>query len=71
MHNLQDILSAAVKRLAGDGIVQGNSYVVDYAEEVDSTTGEGRVWAILEDGRKYEGDMLLGADGIWSKVLRM
>lgn len=65
---MQNILSAAVKRLGGDDIVQGNSYVVDYSEEVDSSTGSGKVWAILQDGRKYEGDMLLGADGIWSKV---
>ena len=27
-----------------------------------------RVWAILNDGRRYEGDILIGADGIWSKV---
>lgn len=24
--------------------------------------------AILEDGRRFEGDILIGADGIWSKV---
>ena len=30
--------------------------------------GKKRVWAVMSDGRKYEGDMLIGADGIWSKV---
>lgn len=24
---------------------------------------------ILENGQRYEGDMLVGADGIWSKVV--
>lgn len=35
--------------------------------QVDET-GKKRVWAIMSDGRKYEGDVLVGADGIWSKV---
>jgi 2-polyprenyl-6-methoxyphenol hydroxylase-like FAD-dependent oxidoreductase len=26
------------------------------------------VTAILEDGRRFDGDILIGADGIWSKV---
>ena len=30
--------------------------------------GKRRVWAILESGERYEGDILVGADGIWSKV---
>ena len=24
---------------------------------------------VLENGQQYEGDLLVGADGIWSKVL--
>jgi 2-polyprenyl-6-methoxyphenol hydroxylase-like FAD-dependent oxidoreductase len=24
---------------------------------------------VLENGQKYDGDILVGADGIWSKVL--
>lgn len=31
-------------------------------------SGTKTVWAILEDGRRFEGDILIGADGIWSKV---
>ncbi|KAJ4979299.1 hypothetical protein NE237_010079 [Protea cynaroides] len=27
-----------------------------------------QVTVVLEDGRKYEGDLSVGADGIWSKV---
>ena len=30
--------------------------------------GEKKVAAVLDDGRKFEGDLLIGADGIWSKV---
>ena len=30
--------------------------------------GKKRVWAVMSDGRRYEGDILIGADGIWSKV---
>lgn len=38
-----------------------NSYVMAF--------GQVQVTAILEDGRKFEGDLLVGADGIWSKVM--
>lgn len=27
-----------------------------------------QVTVILDDGRKFEGDVLVGADGIWSEV---
>lgn len=30
--------------------------------------GKTRVWAIMKDGRRFEGDLLVGADGIRSKV---
>lgn len=41
--------------------VMENSYVMAF--------GQVQVTAILEDGRKFEGDLLVGADGIWSKVM--
>lgn len=31
--------------------------------------GRRRIWAVLEDGQRWEGDILVGADGIWSKVI--
>lgn len=34
----------------------------------DTATGKTSVQAICEDGQVFEGDMLIGADGIWSKV---
>lgn len=37
----------------------------------DTTIFVGQVTAILEDGRRFEGDLLVGADGIWSKVMRL
>ncbi|PQM41035.1 zeaxanthin epoxidase chloroplastic-like [Prunus yedoensis var. nudiflora] len=55
---LQDILVNAV----GLDIVRNNSEVVDFIEEPSKVT------VILEDGQQYHGDVLVGADGIWSKV---
>ncbi|XP_043693353.1 zeaxanthin epoxidase, chloroplastic-like [Telopea speciosissima] len=55
---LQDILMDAV----GSDIVYNRSNVVDIIEEPDKVT------VVLEDGRRFEGDLLVGADGIWSKV---
>lgn len=36
--------------------------------QVDPDTGRTKVYAITEDGRREEGDLLIGADGIRSKV---
>ncbi|CAK9177404.1 unnamed protein product [Ilex paraguariensis] len=55
---LQDILFNAV----GQDTVSTNSKVVDFVEDCNKVT------VILEDGRQYEGDILVGADGIWSDV---
>lgn len=37
-------------------------------QSVCQKTGRKIVTAVLEDGRRFEGDILIGADGIWSKV---
>ncbi|CAL5016695.1 unnamed protein product [Urochloa decumbens] len=55
---LQQILARAV----GDDAVLNDSHVVDFIDDGNKVT------AILEDGRRFEGDLLVGADGIWSKV---
>ncbi|XP_023876109.1 zeaxanthin epoxidase, chloroplastic [Quercus suber] len=55
---LQDILINAV----GSEIVRNKSKVVDFLEDPNKVT------AILQDGQQYDGDILVGADGIWSIV---
>jgi 2-polyprenyl-6-methoxyphenol hydroxylase-like FAD-dependent oxidoreductase len=37
-------------------------------QSVCQKSGRKVVTAVLEDGRRFEGDILIGADGIWSKV---
>ncbi|KAI3813355.1 hypothetical protein L1987_18076 [Smallanthus sonchifolius] len=55
---LQKILAEAV----GQDIIFNGSNVVNFEDH-----GE-KVSVILEDGQRFEGDLLVGADGIWSKV---
>ncbi|XP_028774350.1 zeaxanthin epoxidase, chloroplastic-like isoform X2 [Neltuma alba] len=55
---LQDILVNAV----GPNIVRNKSKVVDFIQEPD------KVRVGLENGEHFEGDILIGADGIWSEV---
>lgn len=55
---LQKILADAV----GEDIILNGSNVVNFEDNGDKVT------AILEDGQRFEGDLLVGADGIWSKV---
>nr|UQV25530.1 zeaxanthin epoxidase [Heracleum moellendorffii] len=57
---LQKILATAV----GDDIILNGSNVVDFEDDGNKVT------VILEDGQRCEGDLLVGADGIWSKVRR-
>lgn len=55
---LQQILARAV----GEDIIMNGSNVVDFEDDGNKVT------VILENGQRYEGDLLIGADGIWSKV---
>ncbi|KAK9987260.1 hypothetical protein SO802_032211 [Lithocarpus litseifolius] len=55
---LQEILVNAV----GSEVVRNKSKVVDFIEDPSKVT------VILEDGQQYDGDILVGADGIWSTV---
>eukprot|EP00195_Chlamydomonas_chlamydogama_P015241 CAMPEP_0202891454 /NCGR_PEP_ID=MMETSP1392-20130828/1504_1 /ASSEMBLY_ACC=CAM_ASM_000868 /TAXON_ID=225041 /ORGANISM="Chlamydomonas chlamydogama, Strain SAG 11-48b" /LENGTH=662 /DNA_ID=CAMNT_0049575203 /DNA_START=251 /DNA_END=2239 /DNA_ORIENTATION=- len=65
---LQNILANAVNRYGGPDAILGNSHVTGYSESVDPATGRPQVTVNLEDGRSFTGDMLVGADGIWSKI---
>ncbi|CAL5324654.1 unnamed protein product [Camellia sinensis] len=55
---LQQILACAV----GEDVIMNDSNVVNFEDDGDKVT------VILENGQRYEGDLLVGADGIWSKV---
>ncbi|XP_014493522.2 zeaxanthin epoxidase, chloroplastic-like isoform X2 [Vigna radiata var. radiata] len=55
---LQDILVNAV----GPKILRNKSKVVDFIQEPS------KVRVILENGEQHDGDILIGADGIWSEV---
>ncbi|KAK3013490.1 hypothetical protein RJ639_010309 [Escallonia herrerae] len=55
---LQRILADAV----GEDIIMNGSNVVSFEDD------GGKVTVVLENGQRYEGDLLVGADGIRSKV---
>ncbi|KAL5992832.1 hypothetical protein ACLOJK_013751 [Asimina triloba] len=55
---LQQILARAV----GQDTILNDSNVVDFEDDGNKVT------VILENGERHEGDLLVGADGIWSKV---
>ncbi|XP_038999997.1 zeaxanthin epoxidase, chloroplastic-like [Hibiscus syriacus] len=55
---LQEILARAV----GEDVIFNESNVVDFEDDGNKVT------VVLENGKRYEGDLLVGADGIWSKV---
>ncbi|KAK9807697.1 hypothetical protein WJX72_006444 [[Myrmecia] bisecta] len=66
-HTLQEYLAEAVRKLGGQDVILNDCHVIDF-EEKTSADGKKTVWAILEDGRRFEGSVLIGADGIRSKV---
>lgn len=59
---LQQILAQACVKYGGPDVILGNSHVTSFTE---SSQG---VSVTLEDGRVFQGDVLVGADGIWSKI---
>lgn len=61
----QEILAERCCELGGPDAISNNANVVDFIDERDAA---GHVTAILSDGRRVKGDLLVGADGIWSKV---
>jgi zeaxanthin epoxidase len=67
---LQKKLAEKAEEMEGAGVLANDCHVVDYEESTCQKTGKKVVTAILEDGRRFEGDILIGADGIWSKVRR-
>ncbi|CAJ2635406.1 unnamed protein product [Trifolium pratense] len=56
------VLQGILARAVGEDIVLNASNVVNFVDDGNKVTVE------LENGQKYEGDLLVGADGIWSKV---
>lgn len=65
---LQEILADACEELAGRPVIVNSVNIVDYEQHTDPQTGKKSVTAIAQDGRRFSGDLLVGADGIWSKV---
>lgn len=67
---LQEILAKRVIELGGESVIENGVVVQDYRHEVDPKTGKKTVFATCEGGKEYSGDMLIGSDGIWSKIRR-
>lgn len=66
--SLQNILAKAVLKLAGPNAIIGNSHVVGYSETASSKGVDPSVSVTLDNGKVFTGDILVGADGIWSKI---
>lgn len=69
-HTLQKILADKVRELGGPEVLVNDVHVIDYENIVDSATGEKCARVITEDNQIYTGDIVIGADGIWSKIRR-
>jgi len=59
---LQQLLSDAVLQHGGPDAIQSDCHVTSYHDTPNGVVAE------LEDGRRVEGDVLVGTDGIWSKI---
>ncbi|XP_027338651.1 zeaxanthin epoxidase, chloroplastic-like [Abrus precatorius] len=55
-------LQAILVNAVGSNILRNKSKVVDFIQEPN------KVRVILENGEHHDGDILIGADGIWSEV---
>lgn len=62
---LQAILAKAATRYGGPDTIMNGCHVVAFEE---SNNG---VSVTLEDGSVHRGDILVGADGIWSKIRKV
>ncbi|KXZ43514.1 hypothetical protein GPECTOR_88g457 [Gonium pectorale] len=66
---LQQILARAVERYGGPGVLNNGCCVTSFDERPAAAGGDGtEVVVTLEDGRTFSADVLIGADGIWSKI---
>lgn len=65
-HVLQEILADRVREIGGPDIIENEVRIVDYKQVVRD--GKKKAIAVADDGKEWEGDVLVGADGIWSKI---
>ena len=63
---LQEILATRVEALGGVDIVENGVNVVEYRQE--EVNGQKQAIAVTDSGAEYRADMLIGSDGIWSKI---
>jgi zeaxanthin epoxidase len=66
--SLQNVLAKAAQEYGGPETILGDSHVVSYSEVHDANGASKGVSVQLEDGRVFTGDILVGADGIRSKI---
>jgi len=65
---LQRLLAEACERIGGPDVLVNEANVVSFTDAPVGAGPGATVWAATGDGRRFEGDLLIGADGIWSKV---